>query len=302
MIPEFPKFKPLELSDKEDVDKFTKKFPPYSDFNFVSMWSWNIEAKMGISQLNNNLVVRFNDYITGEPFYSFLGNNMVNETVEKIIQLSKKEGVAPVSQLVPEDSIKGLDIKKYNIIEDRDHFDYILDLKKISELAGKKFTSRRKAINKLLRNFNCDIQILEKISDENSLLISRLIEEIENQKKYDPLCSPIRREIEAVKRILSTGSILKLVIILVFVNKKLKGFAIMEIINSNYSIGHFLKAESKVLEGVYCYLMQELAKILLERKSKFINIEQDMGIQGLRIWKNSYAPDHFLKKYKVINI
>ena len=31
MIPEFPKFKNLELSDEEDVGIFTKKFPPYAD-------------------------------------------------------------------------------------------------------------------------------------------------------------------------------------------------------------------------------------------------------------------------------
>ena len=80
MIPEFPEFKKLELSDKEDVEAFTKKFPPYSDFNFVSMWSWDIKGEMRLSILNGNLVVRFTDYITGDPFYSFLGNNKTNET------------------------------------------------------------------------------------------------------------------------------------------------------------------------------------------------------------------------------
>ena len=46
MLPEFPQFKKLELSDKEEVEKFTSKFPPYSDFNFVSMWSWDIKGEM----------------------------------------------------------------------------------------------------------------------------------------------------------------------------------------------------------------------------------------------------------------
>lgn len=73
MIPEFPQFKVLELSDKGDIEVFTKKFPPYSDFNFVSMWSWDIKGDMRISQLNDNLVVRFTDYLTGNPFFSFFG-------------------------------------------------------------------------------------------------------------------------------------------------------------------------------------------------------------------------------------
>lgn len=87
MIPEFPEFKKLELSDKKDIEQFTSKFPPYSDFNFVSMWSWDIKGEMRVSQLNDNLVVRFTDYLTGEPFYSFLGNNKVNDTAEKLLEI-----------------------------------------------------------------------------------------------------------------------------------------------------------------------------------------------------------------------
>ena len=49
MLPTFPEFKPLELSDKNDVENFTSKFPPYSDFNFVSMWCWDIKEEMRIS-------------------------------------------------------------------------------------------------------------------------------------------------------------------------------------------------------------------------------------------------------------
>ncbi len=106
MLPEFPNFKKLELTDKEDVEKITSKFPPYSDFNFISMWSWDTKGEMRISQLNNNFVVRFTDYLTGEPFYSFLGDNKVNETAEALLELSKKEKVMPKLQLLPEESIK----------------------------------------------------------------------------------------------------------------------------------------------------------------------------------------------------
>src|SRR6185295_11781832 len=125
MIPEFPKFKKLELEDKKEIEEFTSKFPPYSDFNFVSMWSWDIRGEMRISQLQENLVVKFTDYLTGKPFYSFLGNKNTNSTVEKLLFLSKAEKLEMVLKLVPEDSVLGLDIKKYNIVEDRDHFDYI---------------------------------------------------------------------------------------------------------------------------------------------------------------------------------
>ncbi len=54
MIPEFPNFKKLELSDREEVESVTNKFPPYSDFNFTSMWCWDINEDMRLSKLNGN--------------------------------------------------------------------------------------------------------------------------------------------------------------------------------------------------------------------------------------------------------
>src|SRR6185295_15686005 len=110
----------------------THQFPPYSDFNFVSMWSWDIKGDMRICQLHGNLVVRFTDYITGEPFYSFLGNHEVNDTARQLLELSKKEGFELALKLVPEESIKHLDNMTFHIVEDRDHFDYIFDTKSLS--------------------------------------------------------------------------------------------------------------------------------------------------------------------------
>ena len=76
MIPEFPQFKPLTLSDKESIERITQKYPPYSDFNFMSMRCWDIKGKIKISKFNNNLVVRFTDYLKGNPFFSFWGDNI----------------------------------------------------------------------------------------------------------------------------------------------------------------------------------------------------------------------------------
>src|SRR3990167_9661654 len=153
MIPEFPEFKKLELSDKEDVEVFTKKFPPYSDFNFVSMWSWDIKGEMRLSQLNNNLVVRFTDYLTGDPFFSFLGDNEVNDTIKKLLEFSKSEGLRIKLKLIPECSIKNADITKYNIKEDEDNSDYIYNVQLISEYKGASFSDKRNNVNHFVKSF-----------------------------------------------------------------------------------------------------------------------------------------------------
>ena len=123
MIPQFPEFKRIELSHKEEVEAFTKNFPLYSDFNFISMWSWDVKGDVRISQLNGNLVVRFNDYLTGEPFYSFIGENKVNETALALIGVAKVLGVGTRLKLVSEEVVKSLDTSTFLIKEDRDNFD-----------------------------------------------------------------------------------------------------------------------------------------------------------------------------------
>ena len=128
MLPTFPNCKKISLEDKKNVETYLSNFPPYSDFNFLSMWSYNTQNDVEIATLHNNLVVRLRDYITQEPFYYFLGNNNVSESIEILLAHSEKEHLMPKLKLVPEESIrKDLGkLDKYNITQDRDHFDYIL--------------------------------------------------------------------------------------------------------------------------------------------------------------------------------
>ncbi len=53
MLPKFPNFKKIELSDRKDVENITSRFPPYSDFNFSSLWAWDLEGEMGLSILSS---------------------------------------------------------------------------------------------------------------------------------------------------------------------------------------------------------------------------------------------------------
>ncbi len=56
-IPKFPSSKKLTLADQAEVQNFVEKFPPYSDYNFTSLYSYNVENNIELSWLNNNLVV-----------------------------------------------------------------------------------------------------------------------------------------------------------------------------------------------------------------------------------------------------
>ncbi|MDQ3076304.1 MAG: phosphatidylglycerol lysyltransferase domain-containing protein [bacterium] len=298
MIPEFPQFKGLELSDKSDVEAHTKKFPPYSDFNFVSMWSWDIKGEMRISQLNNNLVVRFTDYLTGKPFFSFLGDNMVNETVETLLEYSKQEGLGEELKLVPEDCIKDIDKNKFKEEEDRDHHDYLYSVSELKNMEGGKFAKKRNQVALFMKNHpKAEVKVFDlkdiNIQGQMTSLFSKWLQE---KIKEDEIFES--HEKIAVNRMLLALETCNLMGIGVFHNEKLEGFFINELTDSEHIVAHISKT-NKELAGINSFLTKHNAVLLHPFEKQFFNYEQDLGIENLRVAKTRFRPIHFLKKYKL---
>ena len=300
MIPQFPEFKKLELSDKEDVEKFTKQFPPYSDFNFVSMWSWDINGIVRISQLNENLVVKFSDYLTGDPFYSFLGINNVNETARLLIKNSKKEGITPKLKLLPEEVVDRIDMTKFLAIEDRDHFDYIYTVDSLMRMDHSKFYVKRKHFRFFQKNFN---HSLKQHDNLDILTKEKIIELFKNwgvDKDSKLSAEYFEHEFKALNRFLDISDKINFLVVGIYFEEKLIAAGVSENVESvYYNLSHFQKAINSMYKGVNAYLINELAKILYKKGIVYINWEQDLGILGLRENKESYLPTRYLKKYSL---
>jgi len=82
----------------------------------------------------------------------------------------------------------------------------------------------------------------------------------------------------------------------VCIDDQLVAFIIFELASGATAMLHFGKADYK-FPGASDYMKIELAKHLNKIDIKFMNIEQDLGIEGLRADKQSYKPVEFLKKY-----
>jgi len=301
MIPEFPQFKKLKLSDKEEVEKITSKFPSYSDFNFVSMWSWDTQDGIELSKLNSNLVVRFTDYLTSKPFFSFIGENKVNETTETLLEFAKEKGLKPVLKLIPEHSIKDLDTKRFKVKEDQDNFDYIYYIENLATLKGNKYQTHRNLINQFLKkyqNWKVDIVDINKDKHKNALL-NLYKKWLENKCGSSTPGEEHLSEFLSFQKLLSIENTEKynLTCCAVYVEDEMVGFIINEHVG-NHNIIHFEKAQINY-RGAYPFLMQQNAKILENLNLKYLNFEQDLGIEALKFTKNKFRPSHFLKKYLI---
>lgn len=299
MIPQFPEFKHVEVSDRGAVEAHTHKYPPYSDFNFTSLWAWDTSGERMISELNGNLVVRFTDYSTHEPFLSFLGTNETEQTARTLIDYCKEEGLPTTLKLVPEVSIKDIRPSVLKVEEDRDNFDYIYSVPKLSSMRGNEYMSKRGRVNKFRRdNQGVLVEAIDLANVETQNNILDVIGLWEKKKIADTKDYEVQHERAAIVRLCETADSHKLVAIGIFSSQKMLAFSIEEILPSDYAICHFWKADG-VRQGVFDFLMQEKARHLETLGSFFLNYEQDLGISALRTAKSSYRPVHFLNKYSV---
>lgn len=299
MIPYFPIFKKLELKDKETIENIIKQYPPYSDYNFVSLWSYNTKESIEISLLNENLAVKFVDYFGIEHFYSFLGNKKVEDTIKTLLSHSNVNNVGKELILIPEINISSNTkiSKNFLVIEDLDNFDYVLSVQEISKLTGNKYGAKRNFVNRFIKNYPettaATFDLKNKDIQQQIEKLFFLWEKLSNKTR-----SETENELTSIRRLLKSAAAFNLVSIGLFTKNKLVAFSINEVLHDNYAIIHFEKADTSFI-GIFQYLKQQTAIHLEKLGCKYINYEQDLGIPGLRKSKEQWNPVRFLKKYTI---
>ena len=259
------------------------------------MWAWDVTDTVEVSMSGNNLVIRFEDHITGKTVYSYLGSSDVTKTVSSIFNFLEKQNLANTDiSLVPEVSLTRLDFTNYFIEIDINVCDYIYELQELASLSGNKYTQKRGRVNSFRTNFPDSIvaeldlknsKVIDDINRLNDIWISK-------KQKNDP---SLRKELEAVARFISSG-IENALGVGVFVNEKMVGYAMYSFHRDDYAVNLFIKGDSSC-KGIYEFLIQQSAVILTDKGYKFMNYQEDMGIEGLRRAKLAYRPTGYLRKY-----
>jgi len=292
MKPQFPVFKPINISDKKYIETFTGQFPPYSDFNFTSIWAWNTSDRIHFSNLNGNLVILFYDYVSNNPFFSFIGSNKIEETASLILDYSANEYGVDFLKLIPEHLIHHFLNNRWNVMPDENSNDYILSVSFLKDMDKLTTSSLSNAIRKFIKSNDVYTIKYNSIGEVEKKIYFELIDDWGNNKE---LSGGSINERLALNRYFDLQDC-EIKIFSLFVGDKLVAFDTCEFCSSDYAIMHFGKTNS-AFRGAAEILYWEEAKHLFKSEIKFINIEQDLGIEGLRFAKQKFKPSHFLKKY-----
>ena len=179
---------------------------------------------------------------------------------------------------------------KYVFEENRDAFDYIYLREDLANLSGKKYHGKRNHISAFSKKHNWSFKPITAENTEDVKLCAEkwYKENADREDKY------LRCEKQGVITILDNMELLGVRGGAVYVDGRVVAFTLGSRISDEIFDIHIEKALSDYAEG-YTVINREFARTLSEYK--YINREDDMGLEGLRKAKLSYKPAILLKKY-----
>lgn len=298
-LPIFPVFKKLELSDKKKIEKVSRAFLPYSDFNFASLWNYNISNTYEWTLLNGNLVMKLADYMTDEHFLTFIGKNNVVDTVQKLLAHAKENKLAHSLKLIPEEVIHKADTLKdyFDVKEDPDNHDYILSIKEYLTYSGNKFASKRRNLKKFSELFpDAGIEELDLSKKSLQKEILGIFNQWSKMKKHTE--EDVKHELIATQRFIENSIHFDHISLGIRHNGRLISYSLLEKGHQRYLHNHFMKTLPNH-KGLFEKMDHEVSKYADRAGFSHINIQQDLGIEGLRIAKSLGRPTRFLKKFRI---
>lgn len=291
-------FHTLSLEDRELILSYTRNADLQNcDLSFANLYAWQFLYQTEIAEWNGFLLFRF--YADGHLAYLMpLGQGSWREVIEQMHQDACQLGHPLLILGVTEEMkhyIQGICSSKFVINPNREYADYIYLRESLATLAGKKLQPKRNHTNKFRRLYP-DYEY-RPLTRELIPLCLQLDEEWAALKTVPGEQRAVESEKKAIRRALDHFEELGIIGGTLFVGGKLVAFTYGAPINDSTFDVCVEKADT-AYEGAYAMINQEFVNHLPE-KYRYINREEDLGIEGLRKAKLSYMPHQVLMKYSM---
>lgn len=180
---------------------------------------------------------------------------------------------------------------KFDISNDLGQANYIYHTKALATLAGKTYAKKRNLISQAQ---NLYAWTAEPLTAENSAECLKVLARLDPPAGDDQATQ--LKELLATRVTIKNFAHLKLKGMLICVKGEPVAFSVYEAINPSTAAIHIEKADRN-FKGLYQIINQETAKAIDAEGYAFINREEDMGQEGLRQAKLSYAPSEIIPSY-----
>ncbi len=286
-------FQDVSIEDRERVENYFEFLEePFCDFTFGNLFCWSVVENTKIAFLNNFLFIRFSD--DEKFYYTFpLGKGEIKNAINLIIEdakINNKKFQFVCLNKKQSETLREIFQKKIKINKNRDVFDYVYSVEKLSSLSGRKYHAKKNHFNSFKNNYDF---IYEEINENN---LPECIEFANEWYCESEVTPTLLKEQKVLSKAFENYFKLNLIGAIIKINGKIVAFCVGEkIYQENMFCTHFEKASSEFPKA-YTAINKLFSEFSINN-FEFVNREDDAGIEGLRKAKLSYYPEFILEKY-----
>lgn len=286
-------FNKINLSDMETLRKHTMLAHTRNcEYAMVNIFFWNDTDKLMFAVIDDVLVYRLID--DGNAYYSIV--EFIEEPAKLVMKLEQDaadNGCRMVLTNMSENMVLRLEREMVGQLRywyDREYSDYIYEVDDLIRLSGSKYHGKKNHLNKFLNTYAF---LYEEITNNNIEECRRMKEEWAVRKGGD--IEEYREELDIIDNVLDNYDKFNLIGGLIRIDGKVSAFTIGEAISEDTFVTHFEKADEDI-PGLYQAINQQFAANSISG-FKYVNREDDIGLEGIRQAKLSYRPVMMFDKY-----
>ena len=288
MIP----FERLTLDKKTEYDELlrhaTHRGCAYS-FTNLYLWGRQCAARVG-----DHLLLF--SHFQGKTMYPYpAGAGEAKAAIDAIMADAKERGIPfRLTGMTAEDkeALEAWYPGQFRFHCCRDSNDYVYAINDLADLRGKKYQPKRNHVNRFLQEFP-DASILpltDKTLPDAEALANRWYQRRTDEEDAGMEHVALRRAFDHYKELGMEGLVL-------YVGSQVVAMTMGSFLDSETVDVHFEKADTDY-SGAYAVINRAFARYIRDKypSVKYLNREDDMGLEGLRKAKLSYHPHHLVEK------
>ena len=284
-----------------DIELYKKYFPDGYDrgceFSFANLYLW---GKQNYSEFNGNMLLM--SQFGQRTVYLFpLGSGDKVSAVREIMRDAEARGlVFRMSGISPEarEMLEECFPDTFRFHTDVGSYDYVYLVDDLALLKGRKYHTKKNHVNRFIEE-NSDYEVIP-ITEERLPEATEFVKAWYKARLLRDPDADFTMETVALDRAFRHYNEIGLEGIMIKVGDRTVAVTVASRMTEDTFDVNFEKADSEV-NGAYAIINYEFARYIKNKypEVRFLNREEDMGIEGLRRAKESYRPHHKTVKYWV---
>ncbi len=288
-------FHPVSLEDRElYMSYLLKETQRGCEFSFANLYLW---GRQSISLLHGHILF-FSQFDRRSVYPYPLGDGEKRATLDAIIADAHERGIpCRITGLGAEarQTLEALYPNRFRFHCDEGSFDYVYNINDLADLAGKKYHGKRNHLRRFEEAF--PHYTTEPLGEENFSAVQEMAKLWYEERLAEDPHKDYHMEQAALKKAFRDYHALGMEGLALKDGERILAFTMASPLSEDTFDVHFEKAVSGV-QGAYAAINRELARYIREKypNVRYLDREEDMGLEGLRKAKRSYYPHHMIEK------